>query len=152
MCVRVCAEAFTWFINSNPPGVLLDAVHRGRAHQSGLRGQCGARLAVGGVGVGAELQRAVGVGVIGRGGGAVAVAAPGEGAGVVLAACALQGDGVDSRGGRGYGGRVGTEQKVQDLFTKLVHGGVCEEGAAVGSSEHTHTHRESLEGCPLPVM
>lgn len=101
------ASVSSWMCNGGlcSPGVLLDAVNRGWPDQRGLGWQRGAWFAVGGVGWGAELQRAIWVGVVGCGG----IIGAGKSACGVLAACALQGDGLDARGGWSWDRRIGAK-------------------------------------------
>lgn len=88
------------FFLFSSPWVLLDAVHRWRPAQSRFRGKGRARLAVRGLGGGTELQSAVRIGVVGRPA-SRGEAGSLEGAGGALASRSLQGDWVNTGGGRG---------------------------------------------------
>lgn len=116
-----CSCSVTRFRKRRSPGVLLDAVHRRGPAQGSLGREGGARFAVRRLGGRAELQGAVGVGVVG-GPATCGEAASLEGGGGALAARSLQGDWVDTGGGRGYSGKrsVRREQIIEDFLVQMV--------------------------------
>ena len=84
-----------------PPGIFLNAVDGWGPGQGAFGGQGRAGFAVRRLDGRAVLQLSVGVRVAGGGPGGIAGPLEGGCGGAVLAACALQGDGVDTGGGRG---------------------------------------------------
>ncbi len=106
-------------VHADSPGIFLNAVDGGRAGQVALGWQGRAGLAVGRLHWRAVRQGAVSIRVIGTLTGGIAT--PGKRPCGILTSCSLQGYGVNTGGGRGYGRRVGTKQEVQDLLTELVH-------------------------------
>lgn len=95
-----------------PPGIFLNAINGRGPGQGAFGRESRAGFAVWRLNRGTVLQLSVGVRVIGGRAGGIAGPLEGGRGGIlraVLAACALQGDGVDTRGRWGYDRKVGTK-------------------------------------------